>query len=264
MKRERPGDRDASTPCQVLIVDAHPIVRQSLRDLVDSLEGTHVCGEAPDAWAAMALMWTTIPDLVLLDVGHFPRRGLDRIGLMLEKSVGLKIAVLSDEGERREALQALRAGARGYLSKRQSRDALRDGIQEVIEGERYLCPPFAEDRVFQMVLGVSKELRLAIQSLSPREAQVFREMGGSDSTVVMAASLGISVKTLETHRIHMIEKLGVEGALPLRQLAQECADAAMPAEAGNRTEFEMLSEIGRSENTGGVPQELATADTTRA
>ncbi len=235
-----------ATPCRILIVEDHPIFRFGLRNLLSDLENSSICGEAADAPAALQAVRETGPDLVLLDIRLPGGNGLDLIRPMRAARPGLKIVVVSADDDRKTVARAVVQGARGYVTKDKAWTVLLDGLRAVLDGGLYLCPPLASDRLLRNLAGATQELLIAIRSLTGREAQVFREMGRNHSAAEISVLLNLSVKTLETHRAHMKEKLSIWDGYEFQRLASDCAIAfpRLPVfeEARDRNPFSKDSE----------------------
>lgn len=210
-----------STKRRVLIVDDHPIVRQGLRSLIDQEDDLHVCGEAGSAGEALKALTPMKPDLLLVDISM---KGPD--GLELTKSVralhpDLPILIVSMHDESLYAERVLRAGANGYIMKEEVAQNVVKATRKVLSGDIYIS-----DRMRQKVLrGVagqrSNNAASSIERLSDRELEVFRLIGQGLGTRQIAEDLHLSVKTIETYRAHIKEKLGLNNATELvRQAVQ--------------------------------------------
>ena len=212
---------DSNTKHRVLIVDDHPIVRQGLRSLIDQEQDLHVCGEAGSAGEALKSLSAVKPDLLLVDISL---KGPD--GLELTKSIralepDLPILIVSMHDETLYAERVLRAGANGYIMKEEVAQNVVHAVRKVLSGDIYMS-----DRMRQKILrGVagqrSNTTSSAIERLSDRELEVFRLIGQGHGTRKIAEELHLSVKTIETYRAHIKEKLGLSNATELvRQAVQ--------------------------------------------
>ncbi len=211
----------SNTKHRVLIVDDHPIVRQGLRSLIDQEQDLHVCGEAGSAGEALKSLSAAKPDLLLVDISL---KGPD--GLELTKSIRalepeLPILIVSMHDETLYAERVLRAGANGYIMKEEVAQNVVHAVRKVLSGDIYMS-----DRMRQKILrGVagqrSNTTSSAIERLSDRELEVFRLIGQGHGTRKIAEELHLSVKTIETYRAHIKEKLGLNNATELvRQAVQ--------------------------------------------
>jgi DNA-binding NarL/FixJ family response regulator len=206
---------------KVLIVDDHPIVRQGLRSLISQESDLQICGEAGSAGEALKSLASLKPDLLLVDISL---KGPD--GLELTKSIralepDLPILIVSMHDETLYAERVLRAGANGYIMKQEVAQNVVQAVRKVLSGDIYMS-----DRMRQKILrGVagqrSNTTTSAIERLSDRELEVFRLIGQGHGTRQIAEELHLSVKTIETYRAHIKEKLGLGNATELvRQAVQ--------------------------------------------
>jgi DNA-binding NarL/FixJ family response regulator len=213
--------KDSGAASRILIVDDHPIVRQGLRSLIDQESDLTVCGEAGSAGEALKAVPALKPDLLLVDISL---KGPD--GLELTKSIralepDLPILIVSMHDETLYAERVLRAGANGYIMKEEVAQNMVQAVRKVLNGDIYMS-----DRMRQKILrGVagqrSHTATSAIDRLSDRELEVFRLIGQGMGTRKIAEQLHLSVKTIETYRAHIKEKLGLDNATELvRQAVQ--------------------------------------------
>jgi two-component system response regulator NreC len=189
---------------RVILADDHLIVRQGLRLLLER-EGILVLGEASDGLEAVRLIGELSPDIAVLDL-DMPR--LDGLGALRETarlSPQTRGIILTRHMEEPYAIEALRAGARGYVLKIQAGVDLLAAVQHVHNGEVYLSPKISK-AVVDAYLAKTDGLQ---RTLSRRERQVLQLVGEGHSTKAIAALLGISVKTADTHRTRLMEKLDI-------------------------------------------------------
>ena len=215
--KERQSSAGAKT--KVLIVDDHPIVRQGLRGFIDQEADLKVCGEADDAPTALAAIKKLQPDIAVVDLSLKETSGLELIKDIKNQYPDVAVLILSMHDESLYAERVLRAGARGYITKQQATDHIIMAIRTVLAGEVYVS-----DHIKQRVMGklvgdrhgVGSE---AIDRLSDRELEVFELIGRGHSTRQIAEKLYLSVKTIETYRQHLKEKLHLTDAAELLQHA---------------------------------------------
>jgi DNA-binding NarL/FixJ family response regulator len=199
--------REAKT--RVFIVDDHPIIRRSLAALIRATPGLDVCGEAEDVQGALADIPQAAPDLVLVDISLKGPSGLELLKDLKLRHPRLPALVLSMHDERLFAERCLRAGARGYVMKNEALDELVHAIRRVLTGEIYTSPTLF-DR--------PPRDGSSVERLSDRELEVFEKIGLGVSSREIASRLHVSVKTIETHRERIKDKLGcASGADLLRQ-----------------------------------------------
>jgi DNA-binding NarL/FixJ family response regulator len=210
MTNTQPEPREASEGAKkrVLIVDDHPIFRFGLAGLISELPHLEVCGHADSAQTALAAMRELKPDLVLLDLSLRGTNGLELIKLMKSEEPLLPILVVSMHDEAVFGLRSLKAGALGYVMKAEAMDHVADAISRVLRGKIYVSPRLAENLIFKAVQSIEAGNGSPVDVLSDRELEVLQLLGKGHSTRSIADTLHLSVKTIETHRAHIKEKLG--------------------------------------------------------
>lgn len=206
---------------RVLLVDDHPIFRHGVCQLLEEVGEVAVCGEAENAQLAIEAMRRLEPELVLLDVNLPGTNGIELLKLMLAERPRLMVLMLSMHDESLYALRALRAGARGYVMKHQALETLLIALRRVIAGGIYISPQFSEKLVFKVIQGSASDLGSPVDKLSDRELEVLQLFGRGKTTPEIAEALHRSVKTVETHRAHILKKLGFKSADELMVFAAE-------------------------------------------
>lgn len=191
-------------PIQVLLADDHPIVREGFKSLLER-EGLQVVGEASDGHEAVRLAQTLHPDVAVLDLSMPLLNGLQAAREILHTSPRTRTILLTMYTEDQYVLEAMRAGVRGYVVKRQAVMDLVQAIREVANGAIYLSPSVSQ-AVVRAYLGKTD---LPPDPLSSRERQVLQLVAEGKTTKEIAQLLGISVKTAESHRTHIMEKLDI-------------------------------------------------------
>ena len=198
---------------RVLLVDDHAVVRKGLAAMIADEEGFVVCGEAESALQALEAMRRLDPDIALLDISMPGTNGIELIKSMLAERPKLPILMLSVHDETLYALRALRAGAKGYLMKSEAVSEIFAALRKVLAGEIYVSARFGERLLFQVVQSQNSSLvGSPVDKLSDRELEVLHHLGKGHGTREIAAILNLSVKTIETHRAHIKEKLGAKDA----------------------------------------------------
>ena len=203
----------------VLIVDDHPIVRQGLAQLIDQELDLHVCGQAEDAHQAIQNIRTLNPDMVVVDISLKDTSGIELIKDIKVRYPNLPVLTLSMHDEAIYAERALRAGARGYIMKQEATEKVVIAIRRVLAGEVYVSDGMAAKMVSKLVAGPAKTSGSPVDRLSDRELEVFRLIGVGYGTREMAEKLRLSVKTIETYRAHIKEKLDLLDANELLRTA---------------------------------------------
>lgn len=196
----------------VLIVDDHPVLRHGIAQLINHEKDLVVCGEAESAPTALEAMRRLKPDLALLDISLQGTNGIELIKLMRAEQPKLPILMLSMHDESLYALRALRAGARGYVMKGEAMEHVLTALRKVLEGDIYVSPRFSERLVFKAIQSLEGGMGSPVDKLSDRELEVLQLLGKGFGTREIANELHLSIKTIETHRAHIKEKLGFKDA----------------------------------------------------
>jgi DNA-binding NarL/FixJ family response regulator len=200
---------------RVLIVDDHPIVRSGLGQLVQQEADLQVCGEASDASEALDEIERKKPDLVLVDISLGGSSGIELTKTIRERYERLPVLVLSMHDESLYAERALRAGAKGYVMKQEAAETVLKAIRKVLGGGLYVSDTIAARMLQEFVEGGSDQARVGVETLSDRELEVFEMIGRGMPTREIAERLHLSVKTIETHRAHIKQKLNLRNATEL-------------------------------------------------
>ncbi|TLY28607.1 MAG: response regulator transcription factor [Nitrospirae bacterium] len=198
----------------ILLADDHLIVRQGLKVLLER-EGFDVVGEACDGREAVRLAQELSPDIALLDLTMPLLNGVDAGRAILQTSPKTKVVLLTMHTENHYVLDALRAGIKGYVLKTKAAEELVQAIQEVSLGKLYLTPGVSE----VVVQAYLAKTDLPPEPLSLREREVLQLIAEGKTTKEVAVVLGISVKTAESHRTRMMEKLNVHETASLVRYA---------------------------------------------
>ena len=198
---------------RVLVADDHAVVREGIRHVLTSDGGFEIVGEASNGNDAVALAQSQRPDVVVLDLSMPGLSGLDAAGRIRELVPDAAILVLSIHDHEEYVLQSVRAGARGYLRKDSSPAELRDALRVLYEGGSFFSAPVART----LSTALQNESRIA--ALTGREREVLVEIAGGSSNKEIAARLGISVRTVESHREAVMKKLQLRGTASLTRFA---------------------------------------------
>lgn len=206
-----------STKKQVIIVDDHTMMREGLKQLIESEGDLECIGMASNTQEAVALVEKHKPDLVTVDITMPGRNGLELIKDVLALSPGTPLLVISMHDETLYAQRVLKAGAKGYVMKDADSKTLIKAIRQVINGGIYVSPAMSV-QILEAFSGRNANRPVdGVHKLSDREFEVFQLIGEGQSTQQIADTLNISVKTVEVHRAHIREKLKLEdGAAVLR------------------------------------------------
>ena len=201
---------------RVLIVDDHAVVRSGLRLLIDAEEDLETAGEAASAREAIFEARSLKPDVILLDVVMPEQSGLEAIPQLVHENPDAKVLVLSMQDEPRYVREAFETGASGYVLKEAADSELVAAIREVAKGGRYVHPELGA----RLVAADSEERKRADEDpLSEREREVLRLLALGHTNQEIAKQLYISVRTAETHRAHIMQKLRLQSRAELVRYA---------------------------------------------
>lgn len=200
------------TAARVLVVDDHPAIRHGLVTLIDAEDDLEVCGQAETFQEGLARARELRPDAIVLDLSLPDTSGMELIKAIKAELPFVAILVVSVHQESKYALKALLAGALGYIMKADAAESVLEGVRKVLDGEIHVSPKFNESLIFQAIRGQqgNRNSPSPVERLSPRELEILELMGHAKSTREIAQQLNISPKTVETHRGHMKEKLGMQ------------------------------------------------------
>lgn len=219
MVRKKQQSETSESKTKIVIVDDHPIVRQGLAELINHEDDLVVCGQAEEAPEAMGVIKAIKPDMVIVDILLKETSGMELIKDIKARYPNLAVLALSMHDESLYAERALRAGAKGYIMKAEATEKVIGAIRKILSGDIYLSEPIAAKLIHKLVVGRTEVGASAIDHLSDRELEVFRLIGQGYGTRQIAEKLHLSVKTIETYRAHIKEKLNLSDAAELLQYA---------------------------------------------
>ncbi|MGD2044738.1 MAG: response regulator transcription factor [Gemmatimonadota bacterium] len=207
---------------RVIIADDHAVVRQGIRTVLEEVDGLEVVAEAGDGDEALALAREHEPDVVVLDVTMPGKTGLEVAQELRDDGTGVRVLILSMHDEPEYVLEAVRAGADGYVLKDMAPAELRAAVTAVQEGREY----FSGHVTHQLSVGLRKELeeeqrKSRIDSLTPREVEVLVLVARGLTNRGIAEELGISPRTVETHRERVMAKLRIRSVAGLTRFVVE-------------------------------------------
>lgn len=206
-------------PIRVVLVDDHPMVRERLAELINREPDLRVCGEAEDCAGASRVIAATRPHLAIVDLTLRGSHGMDLIKDLQAAQPQVKILVVSMQEESLYAERVILAGARGYITKQEATRKVMQAIRTVLAGEVYLSGQLTSQLLTRVVGQQRPETALSVASLADRELQVFEMIGRGLGTRQIAAQLHLDVKTIETYRARIKEKLKLKDAAELLQRA---------------------------------------------
>ena len=206
---------------KVLIVEDHPLFRAMLVQLIGQELGMMVCGEADNIKDALTVIERTHPDAAIVDLTLRGSCGLELVKELKARDIGLPVLVLSMHAESLYAERALRAGAKGYVSKQESPAEVAEAIRKVVDGRIYVS-----ERVNEAILGRLGRSDKAVPAsgidlLSDREIEVFQLVGRGLNSREIAGRLNLGPTTVDSYRARIKEKLGIRNAAELYQRAAQ-------------------------------------------
>jgi DNA-binding NarL/FixJ family response regulator len=211
--------KEGAMAIRVLLADDHHIIRQGLKSLLEEKAGMEVVAEADDGRAAVELAASLKPDIIVMDVGMPNLNGAEATRRILADDPEAKVVALSMHTDRRFVGNMLEAGAQGYLVKDCAFEELAEAIKTVLSGRTYLSPKIAAVVVDAYVRKPGPAEGVAGEELTEREREVLQLIAEGRSTKETALALHVSVKTIETHRRNIMQKLKVHSIAELTKYA---------------------------------------------
>lgn len=209
---------------RIFLVDDHPLVREWLTNLIQQQPDLTVCGEAENAPSALSAISTAQADLVIADINLKNSSGIELIKSLKASHPQIPVLVLSMHDESLYAERAFRAGASGYVNKRETAQKVVEAVRRVLEGKLYVSEKAAEILAAKTVRGQMVN-RSAIELLSDRELEVFDKLGQGIGTKQIAGDFHVSVKTVQEYCARIKEKLHLSSATELLREAVRWHDA---------------------------------------
>lgn len=200
---------------RVFLVDDHPLVREWLTNLINQQSDLVVCGDAESAPAALESVAKTKPDIAIVDISLENSSGLELIKSLKELQPEVGVVVFSMHDELLYAERALRAGAKGYIMKRETTRNVIEAIRRVLQGKLYISAAVAEAITARSVGGKNPERKDPVELLSDRELEVFQMLGKGMGTRQIAETLRVSIKTVQVYCGRMKEKMNLASATEL-------------------------------------------------
>jgi DNA-binding NarL/FixJ family response regulator len=201
---------NAPRPHRIAVVDDHPLVRLGIRRILADESDLELCGEADGAAAALSMVRSTCPDLVIVDLTLADGSGLGLVKQLTASDSSIKVLVSSMHDEAQFAERALRAGAMGYISKGTAIEHLVAAIRRVLAGSIYLSQAMTDRLLRSITQSEMERGQATLDRLSDRELEVFELLGRGMTTRDTAEHLHLSVKTVETYRENLKTKLNLE------------------------------------------------------
>ena len=195
-------------PIRVLLADDHTLVLAGIRGLLMKLAGVEVVGEAADGHETLHLAESLRPDIVLLDIGMPGLNGLEVAQRLQKFDPAIRVVILSMHASEEYVLRALRAGAAGYLLKDSAVAELEVAVRSVARGETYLSPPVSK-RVVDDYVSRTGAIADPLAALTARQREILQLVAEGHTSKDIAQRLGLSYRTIETHRNQLMKRLGV-------------------------------------------------------
>jgi two-component system, NarL family, invasion response regulator UvrY len=192
---------------KILVADDHPIIRRGIKQILDETPGLHVGGEASTGPELIACLERERWDVIVLDISMPGGNGIDLIGDVRRLRPEARVLILTVFSEEQYAVRALRAGAAGFLTKESAPDKLVEAVRKIAAGGRYVSPELAEALASMLAGDTGGPPH---ERLSNREFEVLKMIGSGKTVSEIASELGLSVKTVSTHRTRILLKMNMK------------------------------------------------------
>lgn len=204
---------------RIYLIDDHPLLVQGITQLINAERDLQVVGSTGEWTLALNQIPELKPDVVVLDITLAKANGIEVLKNLRVHFPDLKVLMLSMHDENLYAMRSVRAGAQGYIMKMTATEEVVAAIRQILKGELYLSPQIAKQTMMRLVGRRKEGTTSPIDDLSDRELEVFQMVGDGLTTRQIAERLHLSVKTIETHKAHVKEKLNLQTATQLTQHA---------------------------------------------
>ncbi len=212
-------------PIRIVLADDHTLVRAGIRNLLQNMNNIEVIAEADNGRETLKIVEETKPDMVLLDIAMPELNGLEVAARLSKEYPDIDVMILSMHANEEYVVQALKAGASGYLLKDSAPSELDIAVHAVARGETYLSPAISKHvvhdylrRVNNLDLETEEEPNMYTK-LTPRQREILQLIAEGNSTKVIAGKLNVSVKTVETHRIQLMNRVAIHDVAGLVRYA---------------------------------------------
>ena len=205
-------------PLRILLADDHALFRAGMKALLNELPGVEICAEARDGRETLEQVEIHRPDVVLIDIAMAGMNGIEATSRIVRSHPQVKVVILSMHTTEAYVLEALRAGAVGYLIKDADTEELALAMKAVRRGETYLSPPVSRHVISEYVRRTGGEANL-IDTLSPRQREILQLIAEGNTTKDIANLLHLSIKTVDTHRTQLMDRLDIHEVAGLVRFA---------------------------------------------
>ncbi|HOK96561.1 MAG TPA: response regulator transcription factor [Anaerohalosphaeraceae bacterium] len=204
---------------RVVLVDDHEIMREGMSALLRKYSQFEVVGQASDGRQAVEVVLELKPDIVIMDVGMPNLNGIEATRRMLAQLPNLKVMALSTHSDGNIVAKMIKAGACGYMLKDSAFEELIEGLNTILEGKTFLCNKVSKVVFSEYVSMITNPNRTLDDGLSSREREVLQMVAEGHTTKEIAEALNLSTKTVDSHREHIMEKLGIRNVAGLTRYA---------------------------------------------
>ncbi|NOT30123.1 MAG: response regulator transcription factor [Planctomycetes bacterium] len=204
---------------RVLLVDDHRLMREGLRKILEGTPGIQVVGEAEDGHSALVAAAASRPDVVVMDVGMKGMNGIEATQRLRKEQPTVRVVALSTHADKRYVRNMIRAGAAAYVLKESASDDLLRAVQAASRGEHYLSPRITGSLLESWSVPSGGESSSAFELLGAREREVLKLMAEGKTSKEIGARLDLAVKTIETHRRNIAQKVGLHSVAELTKYA---------------------------------------------
>jgi len=204
---------------RVLLVDDHRLMREGLRKILEGTPGIEVVGEAEDGRSALAAVAEESPEVVVMDVGMAGMNGIDATQRLRKDHPEVRVVALSTHADKRYVRNMIKAGASAYVLKESASEDLLRAVRAAAHGEHYLSPQITGCLLESWTTPMVPESSSVYELLGAREREVLRLLAEGKTSKEIAAQLGLSIKTVETHRRNITQKVGLHSIAELTKYA---------------------------------------------
>jgi DNA-binding NarL/FixJ family response regulator len=205
-------------PLRVLLADDHALIVSAMRMMIERIEGVVVVAEAYNGRDAVVLARTHRPDLVIMDISMKDLNGIEATAQIIADSPSTRVMILSSHTDEGFVRRAIRAGASGYLAKGCHPAELATAIRAIMEGNSYLSPSISA-HVMSSLRDTGEQNASPLEALTARQREVLQMIAEGKSTKEIAFAMGVSIKTIETHRAALMDRLGIHDVAGLALFA---------------------------------------------